>query len=331
MDGVELSVDAGADLLAGMLDDNLDTVGADPEEKPEEVVTEQREEGGDESSVEDDAEGDPEADPESDESEGDPEEEGQSQTVSDDTLVDLDIGGETYEVNFHELKAGYLRNEDYVNKVNVLQQEHDAKVDELEQQRDQLLSELRALSVIVTSDTARYDKINWEALKQQDPESYQRLRVEALEAKEQAQKLTQRHDQVKALHDKAQQLKFEVYRDQQTKLVEQLIPNIREPEVLQGLLNYGQQIGYTRDEIVSMVDARQLLLLNNARLYAEGQVRRKEAAEKKVSKDLPPVNKPGAQKPQSSTDRQVVKNARQRLQKDQSVEAAAALLATFDL
>lgn len=331
MDGeVELSVDAGADLLANMLDDDLNTVGDNPEDNPEAVVPEKQPEAvSDESSVEDDPEGDPEVDPEQDDQEEQPEEE--SQAVSDDTLVDLEIGGETYEVNFHELKAGYLRNEDYVNKVNVLQQEHDAKVDELEQQRDALLNELRALSVIVTSDTARYDKINWEALKQQDPENYQRLRVEALEAKEQASKLTQRHQQVQALHDKAQQLKFEVYRDQQTKLVEQLIPNIREPEVLQGLLTYGQQIGYTRDEIVSMVDARQLLLLNNARLYAEGQVRRKEAAEKKVSKDLPPVNKPGQQKSQSSTDRQVVKNARQRLQKDQSVEAAAALLATFDL
>ena len=323
MDGeVELSVDAGAELLAGIEDDVEDTeVDEQPDEQPE--VDD------DESGVEDGAEVDPEADPEEDEQEGEPEQ--QTQAVSDDTLVDLDINGETYEVNFHELKSGYLRNEDYVNKVNALQVEHDAKVEALEAKQAELVDELRALSVIVTSDAARYDKINWEALKQQDPERYATLRVEALEAKEQAQKLEQRRQQVQQLHEKAQQVRYEVYVKQQTELVEKLIPNIREPEVLQGLLAYGQEVGYTKDEILNMVDARQLLLLHNSMQHAKSVVRRKEAVEKKVSKDLPPVVKPGQQKPKSSTDRLVVKNARARLQKEQSVDAAAAVFATFDL
>lgn len=332
MDPVELSVDAGADLLAGMLDDDLDTIG-DDQVNPEAAPKDETKEVTDEPSVEDGDEDVAEDDPEEDDPEADPDEteDPQTQEVTDDTLVDIEIDGEAYEVNFHELKAGYLRNEDYAAKVNVLQKEHDAKVEALEAKQEELLDELRALSVIVTSDTSRYDKINWEALKAQDPEQYQRLRVEALEAKEQAQKLTQRHDQVAALHAKAQQLRHEVYVKQQTELVEKLIPNIREPEVLKGLLAYGQEVGYSPDEIVNMVDARQLLLLHNAMLHAKSVVRKKEAVEKKVSKELPAVVKPGAKKPQSSTDRQVVKNARARLEKEHSVDAAAAVLATFNL
>lgn len=324
MDGeadLSISVDTGADLLAGMLDDDLDTIGEDqvnPEAAPEKVEPEK---------VEPEAEAE-EAEVE-EEAEQEEEEESQVQTVSDETLVDIEIGGETYEVNFAELRSGYLRNEDYAAKVNALQEEHDSKMAALEDKQADLLEELRAASVIVTADTSKYDQINWEALKAQDPARYAQLRVEALEAKEQAAKLEQRRQQVQALHRQAQQIKFDVYAKRQAEIVEKLIPNIREPEVLQGLLTYGQEVGYTRDEILGMVDSRQLLLLHNAMLHSKSVVRRKDAEANKVSKDLPPVLKPNTPKPKSSTDRQVVKNARARLQSEQSVDAAAAVLATF--
>lgn len=324
MDGeadLSISVDAGADLLAGMLDDDLDTVGAEPAPEAAQATTEEP--------VKEPEVEEPEVEEPEEEEEGDPEDEPVAQAVADDTLVDIEIDGETYEVNFAELRSGYLRNEDYAAKVNALQVEHDAKVSELEEKQEALLEELRAATVIVTADTSKYDAINWEALKAQDPARYAQLRVEALEAKEQAGKLEQRRQQVQALHRQAQQIKFDVYAKRQSELVEKLIPNIREPETLQGLLAYGQEVGYSRDEVLGMVDSRQILLLHNAMLHSKSVVRRKDAEANKVPKDLPAVVKPGAVKPKSSTDRQVVKNARARLQSEQSVDAAAAVLATF--
>lgn len=322
MDGeadLSISVDAGADLLAGMLDDDLDTVGAEPAQEAAPAA-----EPVDAPEVEE-----PEAEEQEEQEEDEPEDEGAAQAVTDETLVDIQIGDETYEVNFAELRSGYLRNEDYAQKVNALHEEHEAKMSELEEKQEALLEELRVASVIVSADTSKYDQINWEALKAQDPARYAQLRVEALEAKEQAAKLEQRRQQVQALHAKAQQVKFEVYAKRQSEIVEKLIPNIREPEVLQGLLTYGQEVGYTRDEILGMVDSRQILLLHNAMLHSKSVVRRKDAEANKVPKDLPPVLKPNTPRPKSSTDRQVVKNARARLQSEQSVDAAAAVLATF--
>jgi hypothetical protein len=336
MDGeteLSISVDAGADILSGMLDDDLETIGGEPNDAQGAAEPSasgkgdtDKEKPKDPEESEDNADDDAESEDDSDE-----EEETSTAKIDDDTLVDIKIGEEDYEVNFAELRAGYLRNEDYAAKVNQLHEEHEAKMNELEEKQEALLEELRAASVIVTADTSKYDQINWEALKAQDPARYAQLRVEALEAKEQATRLEQRRQQVNALHQKAQQIKFETYAKKQAELVEKLIPNIREPEVLQGLLSYGQEVGYTRDEVLGMVDSRQILLLHNAMLHAKSVVRRKDAEANKVSKDLPPVNKPGAQKPKSSTDRQVVKNARARLQSEQSVDAAAAVLATFDL
>lgn len=328
MDGeadLSISVDAGADLLADMLDDDLDTIGA--EEAPEAAAATTEE-----TPAKEEPEAEAEEDTEQEQEEGEQEEEeSQAQAVADETLVDIEIGGETYEVNFAELRSGYLRNEDYVTKVNQLQEEHEAKMTELEEKQEALLEELRAASVIVTADTSKYDAINWEALKAQDPARYAQLRVEALEAKEQAGKLEQRRQQVQALHRQAQQIKFDTYAKRQAEIVEKLIPNIREPETLKGLLAYGQEVGYTREEVLGMVDSRQILILHNAMLHSKSVVRRKDAEANKVSKDLPPVLKPNSPKPKSSTDRQVVKNARARLQSEQSVDAAAAVLATFDL
>ena len=268
---------------------------------------------------------------ESDEEESEEPEEGKTEVVSDETLVDIQIGEDTYEVNFAELKAGYLRNEEFVNKVTAQEAEYDSKLAALETREAELSEELRLASVMVTGDLNAYETINWVGLKAADPAKYQELRVQYAEAKERATAVESRRQNINKMHQEAQRLRHNAYLKNQMVLADTLVPGWREPKFLDDLVSYGKSIGHTEDEIRGISDARHLLVLNNARLHAESQVRRKEAMEKKVTAKLPPVNKPGAAKEKTSTDRRVVKNAQAAFQRDKSVESAAALLMNFDL
>lgn len=279
---------------------------------------------------------DPEAEEKKDAKEDGDEEESEEDepekpAVSDETLVDIKIGDDEYEVNLLELKSGYLRNEDYVNKVAAHEAEYLDKTVKIEQLEAELAEELQHVSVIVNGDLSKYDRINWTALKEADPVKYNALRVEATEAKEQAAALAERRNTIQKMHQKAQELRHQAYVKGQIEIAEKIVPGFREPAFFEALVSHGKDIGYSQEEIESIADARQLFLLNASRLYAESQVRKKSAMEKKVITDLPPAIKPGAKKEKSSTDRQVVKNAKAVFHRDRSVDSAAALLMTLDL
>lgn len=268
---------------------------------------------------------------EGDQEEGDEEEDEPNPTIDDETLVDIKIGEDEYEVNFAELRAGYLRNEDFMARSQKLEAEHQAKIDELEADRDALLQELTVASTIVKADTSKFDQVDWATLKTQDPDQYAKLRVQALEAKEQAQALETRRQNIAKIQNKARELKFQAYAEQQTALAAKLIPEFDKDETKIALAKYAQDIGYTPEEIYGIVDARHLLLLHTALQHSQAAVRRKEAAEKKVTKGLPTVNKSSASVPQNHADRAASKAKLARFKQDKSVESAAALLAaSFD-
>lgn len=307
----------------GALPGDVDYVEPEPKVEPEEPVVE----------------GEPEDEPEEEETEGEPEvEEEESEedengegepTVTpldeDATLVDIEIDGEAYEVNLTELKTGYLRQEEFTKRVTELEQKAAEFQEQVSEREVALQRELEMAQVILAGDLSKYDKVDWERLKTDDPATYQQLRLEAIDAKESLQGLQNRRNQIQSLHEEAQKIKQAVHVKAQIELATKLMPEFKEAAFRDGLIKYGKDIGYTEDELYSMTDARQLLLLNQARLYAEGQVRRKEAVAKKATKELPPVVKAGAPKAKGSESKQAIKLASARFAKDHSVESAAAL------
>lgn len=325
-----------AGLIEGLLDDDLDLVGHEspetdaPEEetRSEEVDTDEA----DNDPEDEDAEGDEEDEAdeegdEGDEDEGDP----QSATVDDETLVDIQIGDDTYEVNFAELKAGYLRNEEFVNRAATLEAEHQEKVTALELKEAELAKELLAASVMINGDLSKFENINWDALKEKDPELYKNAKLEAMEAKEKAKALNDRRTAIEKMHTEAQRLRHQAYLQSQAKLAEKMIPEFNDEGFFDKIVAYAATVGYTADDVASIADARQLVLLNAARLHAESVVRKKETVEKKLPKDLPPVVKPGQAKATDSGKRKATNQAANRMKSEKSVEAAAAYLMTLDI
>lgn len=307
-------------------------------EKTPEAPAKEPEEG----TSDEDGKVEPKEESESDSDEEEPQEEEQEESepsvVSDDTLIDITIGGEEYEVNLAELKDGYLRNEDYVNHVQKYDAEYDKKLADLEIREAKLADELRVASVALTGDLSKYDNINWQALQQADPERYKNLRLEAMEAHEYANQVNERRKNIEAMHAQAQKIRHDAYVKSQVELAEKLIPGFKlnpgekTNEVRDSLIKHALSLGYTQEDVLGIADARHLLLLNNSRLLTEGVVRKKEVLESKRSvKDLPPVVKPNATQARSSVDRKVIREASARLSREKTVDAAAELLMTLDL
>lgn len=312
----------------GALPGDVDYVEPEPKEEPKEEPEVEPEEPETEGEPEVEPESDEDVDPEGDSDDDDTEDEGDEPAVSpisDDTLVDIEIDGEAYEVNLTELKTGYLRQEEFTKRVTELEQKAAEFQEQVSEREVALQRELEMAQVILAGDLSKYDNVDWNRLKTEDPASYQQLRLEAIDAKESLQGLQNRRNQIQSLHEEAQKIKQAVHVKAQIELATKLMPEFKEATFRDGLIKYGKDIGYTEDELYSMTDARQLLLLNQARLYAEGQVRRKEAVAKKATKELPPVVKAGAPKAKGSESKQAIKLASARFAKDHSVESAAAL------
>lgn len=316
---VEQTVPEAAAQLEDFIDnfEDLETPGVDEPEvvEDEEVEVEVEEETEvddteDEDSDEDEAEEEPEADPE-------------------DALFDIEIDGEEYEVNLPELKEGYLRSEELARRTTELETEYQEKISSVEAREAALAAELESLVLTQSVELQRYRNVDWEALKRDDPEQYRNLRIQAIDAQEQVQKLSQRRADIQRLHNQAQAIRQEAYLKDQREIAKRLIPDFEKPEFQQSVLQYGKQIGYTEEEIQGISDARQLLILNQARLFAESQVRRKAALEKKESKDLPPAIKPGAPKTKTQEEGRKSKHLRSKLNQTHDLRDAAAVLLDY--
>lgn len=317
-----LTVPDAIPALEEFLDDYEDLESPDTEEVEEEVLEDDEDESEDE--TEDETEEDSE-----DESEDDAEDESEDEAEVEDQLIELEIDGEAYEVNLEELKSGYLRNEDLVKRTTELETEYQEKLVSLDAKEAELIKELENTLVQDSVTLERYRNINWQALREQDPEKYKDLRLQALDAQERVQAVQKRHNDLKALHDKAQAIKHEVYLKEQKALAERLIPDFGKPEFQSSILQYGKEIGYTEDELRSISDARQLLVLNQARLHAESLVRKKSALAKKESKDLPPAIKPGVPKTKTQEEGRKAKDLRSKLNQTHDLKDAAAVLMDF--
>lgn len=298
---------------ASALEDHVVEFDADGNEIEQEVSEDDGED-----SASDDAAGD-------DGDESDSEEDGDQDGADDnDKLYDIEIDGETYEVNLPELQSGYLRNEEFTKRASQLEAEYTEKLTQVALREAELVREIEASAVINTSNLREYENVDWAGLKVTDPEKYQTMRLEFLDKREQIQATLARRGQIQELQNKAAQIKHEAYLQEQGALAEKLLPEFRTPEFQKRLVSYGESIGFTEDEMRGISDARHLLVMDQARQFAESQVRRKEIVQKKGTTELPQVLKPGGKRPVGDAAARRSKAAISRVREEQTINAAAA-------
>jgi len=261
---------------------------------------------------------DNETDAEQSELDEDTEEQEQPQVFS------VKIDGKEVDVTLDELQKGYSRTQDYTRKTQQIaevRKQTDAELQAVRAERGQYAQLLSALEAQVQQ--VAQPNIDWDRLYQEDPIEWVRQREVMRDNQDRAaaiqsekQRLTQLSQQ-----EQAQFMQQKLQQEQESLLA--AIPDWRDAKKAQAekalLVEFGQKIGFTPDELKSVVDHRAVLMLRKAALY--DQMMSKRGNIKPVTNNGPRPAKPGAAGRISNTTEAV--RAKQRLAKTGRIDDAA--------
>jgi len=200
--------------------------------------------------------------------------EGKAQELSDDTKIEVD----GQEVTLHELKRGFLREQDYTRKTQALANERrqfeataTAEFQALRQERTQLAQALGQVQTYMQELMPK--EPDWNRLYAENPAEYAAQRELWRTWQEHLQGITVRQRQLMEQEQAAnvQQLQRAV-QEEKVRLL-QAIPEWTKPEVAkvekQKILDWGQKVGFSEQELNSIVDHRALVVARKAMLYDE--------------------------------------------------------------
>ena len=306
-----MNVAEAANALAGML----------PEEGQEDSSEAQSPEEGaaveEELSADADA-ADNETDAEQSELDEDTEEQEQPQVFS------VKVDGKEVEVTLDELQKGYSRTQDYTRKTQQIaevRKQTEAELQAVRAEREQYAQLLSALESQVQQ--VAQPNIDWDRLYQEDPIEWVRQREVMRENQEKAAAIQSEQQRLSQLsqQEQAQFMQQKLQHEQEALLA--AIPDWKDAKKAQAekalLVEFGQKIGFTPEELKSVVDHRAVLMLRKAALY--DQMMSKRGNIKPVTNNGPRPAKPGAAGRVSNTTEAV--RAQQRVAKTGRVDDAA--------
>ena len=300
-----------ADALAGMLPD-------EGQEESSEAQLPEEGAAGDEELLDDADASSDETDPEQSEEEGDSEEEEQPQVFT------VKVDGKEVEVTLDELQKGYSRTQDYTRKTQQIaevRKQTEAELQEVRAEREQYAQLLGALQAQVQQ--AAQPQVDWDRLYQEDPIEWVRQREVMRENQEKAAAIQSEQQRLAQLSQQEQVQQRQALLAQEQEALVAAIPEWKDAKKAQAekamLVQFGQKVGFTPDELKSVIDHRAVVMLRKAALY--DQMMSKRGQIKPVTNNGPRPAKPGAAgRVRSNTE---AMRAQQRLAKTGRVDDAA--------
>ncbi len=306
-----MSMAEAADALAGMLPDE------GQEESSEAQLPEEGAAGDEELLTDADAD-DNETDSEQSDEDGDSEEEDQPQVFT------VKVDGKEVEVTLDELQKGYSRTQDYTRKTQQIaevRKQTEAELQEVRAEREQYAQLLGALQAQVQQ--AAQPQVDWDRLYNEDPIEWVRQRELARENQEKAVAIQSEQQRLAQLSQREQLQQREALLAQEQEALVAAIPEWKDSKKAQAekamLVQFGQKVGFTPDELKSVIDHRAVVMLRKAALY--DQMMSKRGQIKPVTNNGPRPAKPGAAGRVSSNTEAM--RAQQRLAKTGRVDDAA--------
>lgn len=261
---------------------------------------------------------DDETDTEQSELDEDTEEQEQPQVFS------VKVDGKEVEVTLDELQKGYSRTQDYTRKTQQIaevRKQTEVELQAVRAEREQYAQLLSALESQVQQ--VAQPNIDWDRLYQEDPIEWVRQREVMRENQEKAAAIQSEQQRLSQLsqQEQAQFMQQKLQHEQEALLA--AIPDWKDAKKAQAekalLVEFGQKIGFTPEELKSVVDHRAVLMLRKAALY--DQMMSKRGNIKPVTNNGPRPAKPGAAGRVSSSTESV--RAQQRVAKTGRVDDAA--------
>ena len=300
-----------ADALAGMLPD-------EGQEESSEAQLPEEGAAGDEELLDDADASSDETDSEQSDEEGDSEEEEQPQVFT------VKVDGKEVEVTLDELQKGYSRTQDYTRKTQQIaevRKQTEAELQEVRAEREQYAQLLGALQAQVQQ--AAQPQVDWDQLYREDPIEWVRQREVMRENQEKAAAIQSEQQRLAQLSQREQLKQREALLAQEQEALVAAIPEWKDAKKAQAekamLVQFGQKIGFTPDDLKNVVDHRAVVMLRKAALY--DQMMSKRGQIKPVTNNGPRPAKPGAAGRVSSNTEAM--RAQQRLAKTGRVDDAA--------
>lgn len=317
-----ITVNQAAQSFASMLDsqEGVDTgAEAQPEEEQSESESEEVES----------AEPQDEALESSEEVEGD-EEESEEEAPRDEKFI-VKVDGKEIEVPKEELIRGYQREADYTRKTQKLAEERKLVESEFQQVRaereytSQLLGQLQ-------QKLQEYEppEPDWNRLEVEDPTEYARQWTSHQRRQQQKYAIQAEELRIAQLQNADAQKHIQATLAAETARLKEKIPEWNSPEKAKAegkaLLEYGQILGFSEQELNTITDSRALLALHKAWKYDQMMSKRPEFQAK--IKKAPRMVTPGSAGNVSSKSSDL-NNAKKRLAQTGSVRDAASLFEKF--
>ena len=271
------------------------------------------------------------------EEEYEPEDNREEEGADEEEVFIVKVDGEDTEVSFDELLEGYSRQSDYTKKTQALAEDRK----EIEQVREQFKSEygnlqtersqyqqaLGQLGAQLNAGIMRYQGVDWEKLKADDPVAYVTKRDEFREEQERIQAV---HGQMQAVQQQQQADADKMHREavvEQTAMLGKLIPEWndaeKQPAISKSIREYALAEGYAKEEVDALIDARSVNVLLKAMRYDELQ--KADVKTKKV-RNRPKMAKPGTKRSKSDAARRRKAELSSKLEKSGKAVDAARLI-----
>jgi len=345
----ELAQDPGSivsaqEALLGLLDsqENPEKEEAKPsEEVTEDVEQDETEPEAEETDEAEEAEEEDVAD-DTDESEESEEEEAKDEEVEETALYTVKVNGEDVEVTEDELVRGYSRQSDYTKKTQELA-EYRKQLDngaqhlqgEIAQTQAARQEYVNAMSQAIESNygiAKQFENIDWERLKTEDREEYLTKRDEYREVQDQIRGLQSKQQQAYEQQSSETQSQHQrLLQEEHAKMVS-ILPEWAEPDtqraIAKSIGEFAMSRGYTQEELNQLVDHRSILVLMEAKAFADMQGKQLKARAKKV-KNKPKVVRSSAKKEKADISKVVRTKQMKRLQETGRVQDAAGLFEDF--
>lgn len=317
-----ITVNQAAQSFASMLDsqEGVDTSAeAQPEEEQSESESEEMES----------AEPQDETEETSEEVEGE-EEEAEEEAPKDEKFV-VKVDGKEIEVPKDELIRGYQREADYTRKTQKLAEERKLVESEFQQVRGEREQYAQILGQLQQKlQEFEPPEPDWNRLEVEDPTEYARQWTSHQRRQQQKFAVQAEQDRLNQMRQAEQQKQMQQVLAQEAASLKEKIPEWSSPEKAKAegkaLLEYGQKLGFSEEELGTITDSRALVALRKAWLYDQMMSKRPEFQAK--IKKAPKMVTPGSAGSVGSKSGEL-NNAKKRLAQSGSVRDAASLFEKF--
>lgn len=313
-----MNMDQAVQALAAILpeegqQDGGETQGSQPEEEENAAALDESLEAQDASEEESEAE------------QSELEEDAQDETEP--KVFTVKVDGKEVEVTLDELQKGYSRTQDYTRKTQQIAEMRKATEGELQAiraERAQYAQLLGALSEQVKA--AAEPQVDWDRLYQEDPIEYVRQREVMRENREKAAAIQAEQQRLSQLSQQEQMQQIQTLKAKESEKLLEALPTWKDATKAKAekamLVEFGQKMGFSPQELGNIYDHRVVLALRKAALYDQMQAKRQGI--KPVTNNGPRPAKPGAAGRVSQMSDSV--RATQRLAKTGRVDDAASAI-----